>query len=1054
MKMIPLVCALPFAPKGQRYGSPGQRPGNRGRRFCPHPPRALPWATIALPLRGERQQTKLVVTLLVLLLLPSFLHAQGYSPEDALKRMEVPDGLEVRLVAAEPLIRQPVTMTFDDKGRIWVIQYLQYPNPAGLKPVKVDEYLRTTYDRMPEQPPKGPKGADKVTILYDPDENGRFTKAKDFVTGLNLASGLCLGHGGAYVMQSPYLLFYPDRNGDDVPDSDPEVLLTGFGMEDSHAVANSLIWGPDGWLYGAHGSTCTAKIRNPAKPNEPSIEFQQGVWRYHPKTKEFELFAEGGGNTWGLDFDRHGNVIAGTNWGGFAMLHMVQGGYYVKGFAKHGPLHNPHAYGYFEHVPYTGFKGGHVTCGGIIYRGDALPASFRDTYIAGNLLSSEVHWHIMEPYKSTFKAKHGGVLLKANDNWFRPIDCLTGPDGALYIVDWYDKRANHVDPIDNWDRSNGRIYKITAKGRKTQPQLNLSKLSSEEQVKLLSHPNSWHVNEARRILGERRDPKVIPILKKMVLEEKGQLALEALWALYVSGGWNDEMIEAFLKHPSEDVRGRVYPLLSNQSATLSQTAWAYLRDRIEDEKSPAVRSRIASMCQKLDAHGSSIILSYLSENEFLKSDVDDPLIPLLVWWAIEKSALDRAGTISSIFIQHRDHPLFRKYLMERIVQRYMASKTPLGYRAVEEFLVFSSLDSPDRNHNVQADLQPILSGMEKALIAKQLSQVPPELEQQIERLWQNYPNHPLAIRVLIRMNYPKAKAQLLKLLRSSSTKEPDRLSLIELLGQLNKPEYVPTLLDLLKSAQKESLRLSLLSALQAYPDPQITDVVLTNYPQWSGNVRSRAKSLLLARPDSALKFLQAIDAGKISPKELSLDQLRPLTAFNREQITTIIEKHWGRIAPQTSGEKIARMRSIQGILGQGKGQTTNGKLLFTKNCATCHQLFGEGEKIGPDLTSVERQNRQLLVTNIIDPNAVIRPEQVAHVILADDGRLLTGMITEQTAETITLRNDKETVVLPRSRIEQMKPAGVSLMPEGLLDKFTDQELRDLFTYMQQAEKKR
>src|SRR6266849_2951913 len=233
--------------------------------------------------------------------------AQGFTPADALKRMKASDGFEVQLVASEPMIRQPVTMSFDDRGRLWVIQYLQYPNPAGLKPVKVDQYLRTVYDRVPEPPPRGPRGADQITIYEDTHRDGRFHKVKDFVAGLNLASGMAIGHGGVFVVQPPYLLFYPDRNGDDIPDSDPEVLLTGFGMEDSHAFANSLQWGPDGWLYGAQGSTVTAKIRG--------ISFQQGIWRYHPLTKEFELFAEGGGNTWGLDFDERGNAIAGTNFG-------------------------------------------------------------------------------------------------------------------------------------------------------------------------------------------------------------------------------------------------------------------------------------------------------------------------------------------------------------------------------------------------------------------------------------------------------------------------------------------------------------------------------------------------------------------------------------------------------------------------------------------------------------------------------------------------------------------------------------------------------------------
>src|SRR5581483_9387513 len=164
-----------------------------------------------------------VVSLAALVVAAGLAPAQTLSPEEAVKRMKVADGFAVKVVAAEPMVRQPVSISFDDGGRVWVVQYLQYPAPAGLKAVKVDQYLRTVYDRVPEPPPKGPKGADRITILSDPDEHGRYRKAKDFVTGLNLATGMAIGHGGVFVVQPPYLLFYPDKNGDDVPDGDPQV---------------------------------------------------------------------------------------------------------------------------------------------------------------------------------------------------------------------------------------------------------------------------------------------------------------------------------------------------------------------------------------------------------------------------------------------------------------------------------------------------------------------------------------------------------------------------------------------------------------------------------------------------------------------------------------------------------------------------------------------------------------------------------------------------------------------------------------------------------------
>ena len=299
--------------------------------------------------------------------------AQGLTPSQARDRMVVPEGFRVEVFAAEPEVRQPVAGCFDERGRMWVIEYLQYPNPAGLKPLTVDQYLRTEYDRVPEPPPKGPRGADRIKILEDADGDGRAERVSTFLEGLNLASGLAVGHGGVFVAQAPYLLFYPDKNRDDRPDGDPEVLLRGFGLQDAHATVNSLAWGPDGWLYGAQGSTVTASIRG--------VGFQQGIWRYHPRTRAFELFAEGGGNTWGLDFDRGGHALGSSN-GHFIAFHMAQGGYYWKGFAKHGPLHNPNTFGYFDAIAFQGTKpGGHVTPGGIVYKGEAFPEPFRGAFL-------------------------------------------------------------------------------------------------------------------------------------------------------------------------------------------------------------------------------------------------------------------------------------------------------------------------------------------------------------------------------------------------------------------------------------------------------------------------------------------------------------------------------------------------------------------------------------------------------------------------------------------------------------------------------------------------
>ncbi len=975
------------------------------------------------------QYSSVVLTTFIMTLVSPVVVAGGLSPEEALRRMKVPDGCEVRLVACEPEVRQPVTMTFDDRGRLWVIQYLQYPNPAGLKAVQVDQFLRTKYDRVPEPPPRGPKGADRITILSDPDEHGRYRKAKDFVTGLNLASGMALGYGGVFVVQPPYLLFYPDRDGD-VPDGDPEVLLSGFGTEDAHAFANSLQWGPDGWLYGTQGSTVTANIRE--------IEFQQGIWRYHPVTKEFELFAEGGGNTWGLDFDRHGQAIAGTNFGNVAMLHQVQGGYYIKNFGKHGALHNPHAYGYFDHVPYKGFKGGHVTCGGIVYRGNALPERFRDTYIAGNLLANALYWHVLERKESSYTARHGGDFLIANDPWFRPIDCLTGPDGALYVADWYDERANHVDPVDNWDRSNGRIYKVVAQGTKPSEPIALSKLSSQALVQLLSHPNSWFVGEARRLLAERRDPSVLPELLRLIRHERGQLALEALWALNVSGGFSDRLAEEFLQHPNEDVRAWTVRLLGDARRITPELRERFI-ELARSDSSPTVRSQLACTCKRLPgADALPVVRELLARSE----DVHDPHIPLLLWWAVESKAVSDRDAVLALF-NTPDRwrlPLVTQVMIERIGRRYLAEGTDTDYQTCARLL--RAAPGPKAR-------ELLVRGMEQALVGRRLDHVPAALEQPLADLERELP-HPLWLRIAVRLGSDVAYRRLVKEVTDKGIAEAERGGLITLLAEVNQSEECASaLLAALTSAKSDTLRRAAINALAGLQTQSVPATLLDLYPKCSPSIRGRIVSVLASRSFFAPHLLQAVDGGVIAPKDVPIDELRRIAAYKDEHLNKLIAKHWGTIAPETAGEKIAHFRHLAARLREGKADAAKGKALFTQHCATCHTLFGEGGKTGPDLTGADRKNRDWLLMNVIDPSGVIRPEYVSYDVHAADGRVLFGLIVEQSPQTITLVDAKnERTVLERSKVESWEPSPVSLMPEKLLDTLTNDQLRDLFAYLQ------
>ncbi|HND52544.1 MAG TPA: hypothetical protein PLV92_09115, partial [Pirellulaceae bacterium] len=626
--------------------------------------------------------TRLMLVVAALSLAATTAHGQGFSPGEAATKMKVASGFEVALVASEPLVRQPVAIEFDDRGRLWVVQYLQYPNPEGLKRVQVDRYSRTKYDRTPEPPPKGPRGADRITILEDSDGDGRYDRGRDFVSGLNLTTGIAFGHGGVFVLNVPYLLFYPDRDRDDVPDSDPEVLLTGFGMEDAHSVANSLTFGPDGWLYGCQGSTVTANIRG--------VEFQQGVWRYHPVTREFELFCEGGGNSWGLDFDTTGRLFYSTNWGGFTMLHGVQGGYFIKSFGKHGALHNPHAYGYFDHAPHRDFRGGHVTVGGIVYQGDLFPESFRGKYVAGDLLGHGVYWHDILPRGSTVQTAHGGELLVANDTWFAPTDVTLGPDGAIYVTDWHDSRTAHPDPDADWDRSNGRIYRIAPRNLDQQPKRiadaasDFSKLSDERLVELHSHRSQWFVRRARQelvrrfatdavatdemtrrrvalqarfrelsLLRERAESRDQAESREPVKSRRSNAsevaALEALWTLHALNGFDEPTAVQLLTSPHVGVRAWTIRLLGDDKKLSADMAHR-LDEFAEREPAIEVRQQLACSAARFPANQALPMIN-ANINRDLEVDRNDPYMPLLWWWAVEKHSVSGREEVLKRFVR-------------------------------------------------------------------------------------------------------------------------------------------------------------------------------------------------------------------------------------------------------------------------------------------------------------------------------------------------------------------------------------------------------------------
>ncbi|HEV8293583.1 MAG TPA: PVC-type heme-binding CxxCH protein, partial [Tepidisphaeraceae bacterium] len=636
-------------------------------------------------------------------------NTNALSAQDEQKQFKLADGLAIDLVASEPDIRQPLNISFDERGRMWVVQYIQYPYPAGLKVVEYDRYIRAKFDKVPPPPPNNFKGADKITILEDEKGDGSFSKIKTFVDGLSIATSCLVGRGGVWVTNPPYLLFYPDKNRDDVPDGDPIVHLSGFGLEDTHAVASSLMWGPDGWIYGSQGSTCVANIKAPLSKDPEKITrfLGQAIWRYQPEEHRFEIFAEGGGNTFGVELDDEGNLFSGTNWGQYRGVHYVQGGYYIKGWGKHGPLTNPYAFGFFGHMPHTG-NADRLTHTFIVY-GGVLLKNYEGKILGPNPLMSRITVTKLQRDGSTFKTIEEDPMMTSTDGWFRPVDLKTGPDGALYIADFYEKRISHVDPRDTWDRSNGRIWRIrpanSAPGWRV---ADLREMKPAQLIDQLDAKNRWTRATARRILTERQhDPVVIEPqargrrhldqtasqiavvllenrmkpeelskatiedLLRAALEQNGQVALEAFWTLHEMNALKDNDWHAALRNPS--LRRWAVRFLGDNSrellSSLSQTMMSYATTR-----DLQLKSQLASSLRRIPGNVSVEALGAMLSRAPREVE-QDPHIPLLLWWAVEARLSTDRDAVLKMLHENSEENLVYTIILPRVARRLASEPT-------------------------------------------------------------------------------------------------------------------------------------------------------------------------------------------------------------------------------------------------------------------------------------------------------------------------------------------------------------------------------------------
>jgi len=982
-------------------------------------------------------------------------HGPSLSPAESVAKLRPGADFVAELLLSEPLVAQPTHFSFDERGRLWVAQYRQYPYPAGLTMLSRDKYYRAHYDKAPSPPPNHDRGADIISIHEDTDGDGVYDRHKVFLDGLNMANAVVRGRGGVWVMHTPYLLFYPDRNGDDIPDGPPEVRLAGFGFEDTHSVANGLVWGPDGWLYGAQGSTTSCRVTRPGldPTNAPGVYFEGCmVWRYHPETRAFEIFAEGSGNTFGLEVDAQGRLYSGHNGGGTRGWHYVQGGFYLmQGVepGKFGPPRNPYAFGELPMMRTTN-DAVRFTHFGAFAEGTAMPSQSAGLLFALDPLHNVVLTSERRPRGATFETVDREPALRSDDETFRPIYIANAPDGSLFIGDMCEFYIAHGQHYQNQiDPTTGRIYRLRGKDATLEKDTNLESKTTDQLIALLTHPNKWHRHTAVRLLGELKDPQAGAKLKQLIADQQGHGALNALWALHQSAGLDEATALIGLKHSYAPVRMWTARLLGDEwgvhrnlgagqhararakPGRMPTNAFNALMAQAESETDPEVLSQFASTARRLEApQAMPLVAAVLAHDEAAQ----DPYIPLLCWWVFEAHIPSANDDVLALFKSAAlwDNAMAFEHILPRLARRYaVEGKRADLLRCAELFRL-----APSPKHAAQ-----LRKGFEEAFRGRSMTGLPDELVAAITASDQA----PLVFR--LKQGDADAVAEALERLQDPQVKTDDRLLLVRTFGEVSQRDAVPALLSIAAGPATNSLRKAALTSLSSYDDESIGEMVADLLPNLTGDVQTAAFTLLASREKWKVRLLDAVQGGKVKAASVPDGVANRLRGSKNQQVSELAARLLPKPQP-VFAEFRQRIDTINTILKRAPGNPYAGEAAFMQRCAVCHKLFFKGGNVGPDLTAYQRDNLSTMLLSIVNPNAEIREGFQYYTVETKDGRTLSGFFVDRDNQVTVLRGlEGENITLRTSEITELQPMGASLMPEGLLEGMSDQELRDLFAYL-------
>lgn len=944
----------------------------------------------------------------------------GLAPEEAAKAMTVPEGFKVTLFAGEPDVRQPIAFTLDERGRLWVAECFTYPL------------------RQPDD-----KANDRILIFEDTDGDGRFDERKVFAEKLNLVSGIEVGFGGVFVGAAPYLLFFADADKDDRADGPPKVLLDGWAYQDTHETLNSFNWGPDGWLYGCHGVFTHSRVGKPGTPDDQRQPINAGIWRYHPTKEIFEVFAHGTSNPWGVDFNEQGHCFL-TCCVIPHLFHVIPEARYHRQAGSH---FNPFTYDDIKTIavhrhwigpmPHAGNNrsaaagGGHAHAGAMIYLGAAWPKKYHNQIFMNNIHGARINQDLLAARGSGYIGDRAPDLIEMNDQWSQIIALRYGPDGQVYMIDWYDANQCHATDPTKHDRTNGRIFKVSHGPTQPVGKLDLARLSDAELVAMQLHPNDWYARQSRRILQERGgNPAVHASLEEIAFgHAETSRRLRGLWALHVTGGLTEELLHRALASDRPEIRGWGVQLLAEDKRARSSEV-ATLAEMADRDPSPAVRLALASAANRLPVEQRWDLVAALSRHA---EDAEDHNLPLMIWYALEPLAAADPNRALELAMSAKI-PLLLSYTVQRIGSLDSAD----ALAALIDGLGAASEPATQRA---------FLSGIQAALRGRRQVPMPKPWPKVSERILAT-PDAEIRAqveRLAVTFGDSSALGRMRDRLVDRSLDASERGEALASLLDAKDPRLAPALHDLLKVP---ALRGAALRGLAMYDDARNAPAILAVYGDLAADERRDALATLASRVASAKTLLKAVEKKRIAATDLSADLVRQLRNLEDEDLQKMIEENWGivRESPEEKKKLIEEYKTlIQG--GKDDVDVTLGRAVFAKTCAQCHKLFDAGGNVGPELTGSNRANLDYLLSNVLDPSAVMAKDYQPTVIATTDGRIITGILKERQSNALVVVTANEVLTLPSDEVETSRLSDKSMMPDDLFKPLSEREIRSLVAYL-------